>query len=162
MGRLRPDGGVGRAGSRVSSAAQAQCAGSCVRRLVCGSGAHGGYVCADDPNASLQLPLDWQWRWQAATEQYNALGEAALAAVGRSRLWLDGQAMVDLFKAHASDRGLRSDPFFDDGQTPAGAPCLVAGHAFTARPWRWHYLEMIHGECEDIGEHAVQAPAPAD
>ena len=106
----------------------------------------GVYVCADDPNATLQFAWTGGGGKLLQSSTFNAFGEAALAAIGRSRLWLDGAAMLDFVKAHANHPGLRSDPFFDDGQTPAIAPSLLAGHAFTARPCRWHYVEMIHGE----------------
>ncbi len=112
----------------------------------------GVYLCADDTNATLQFAWTGGGRGKLLqSSTFNALGEAALAAVGRSRLWLDGPAMLDFVKAHANHRDLRSDAFFDDSQTPELAPSLLARQAFTARPCRWHYVEMIQGEFEDIG-----------
>jgi hypothetical protein len=109
----------------------------------------GVYVCVDDPNASLQFA--WSGGEEGKLLQcstFNELGEAALAAVGRAGLWLDEQAMLDFVIANQDSHELRSDSFFDDSQTPALAPSLVARQAFTAKPCKWYYVEQIDGEFE--------------
>jgi hypothetical protein len=111
----------------------------------------GVYFCADDPNASLQFAWTGGGGGKLlASSTFNDLGEAALAAVGRPRLWLDEQAMLDFVMAKQNHPGLRSDSFFADSQIPALAPSLVARQAFTARACKWHYIEMIHDEFEEI------------
>lgn len=111
----------------------------------------GVYFSADDPNASLQFAWTGGGGGKLlASSTFNDLGEAALAAVGRSRLWLDGPAMLDFVKAKQNHPGLRSDSFFGDSQTPALAPSLVARQAFMAQPCNWHFVEMIHDEFDEI------------
>lgn len=125
----------------------------------------GVYFCPDDPNASLQFA--WTGGGggkllEAST--FNAQGEAALAALGRARLWLDGNAMLDFVKANQNSRTLRADSFFDDSQTAALAPSLVARTAFIGKPCKWYLVEIIADEFEEIteDEHATAgASAPA-
>lgn len=122
----------------------------------------GVYFCADDPTASLQFAWTGGGGGKLlASATFNDLGEAALAAVGRSRLWLDGQAMLDFVKEKQNHPGLRSDSFFGDSQTPALAPSLVARQAFMARPCKWHFVEMIYDEFEEIRDDKNPAVSAA-
>jgi hypothetical protein len=82
----------------------------------------------------------------------NVLGQAALSAIGRVNLWINGAAMFDFVKANQANAWLRSDPYFDDSQSEELAATLVARQAFMTRPCRWHYVEMIHGEFEPFDD----------
>ncbi len=119
----------------------------------------GVYVCADDPNASLQFAWTGGGRGTLLeSNTMNTLGLAALAGVGRSELWVNGNAMAAFVKANLGDPMLRSDSFFEDSQTEDQAPSLVARQAFTSRPCRWFFVEMIHGERDD-GNDEVEKSA---
>lgn len=111
----------------------------------------GVYVSFDDPNASLQFA----WTGGGGGKllecsTLNSLGQAALATVGRKNLWVHGSAMLDFVKANKNHPDLRADSFFDDSQTEELAPSLVARQAFTSRPCRWYFVELIHDEFEPI------------
>lgn len=113
----------------------------------------GVYVCFDDPNASLQFA----WTGGGGGEllecsTLNGLGQAALTAVGRKNLWVNGAAMLSFVSANKSHPDLQADSFFDDSQTEGLAPSLVARQAFTSRACRWYYVELIHDEFEPINE----------
>jgi hypothetical protein len=111
----------------------------------------GVYVSMDDPDATLQFA----WTGSSAgrllnATTFNATGKAALAATGRERLWVDGDAMLRFVLKNTSNPDLVNDPFFEDSQNPELAPSLVARNAFTSRPSRWCYIEPINGEFEYI------------
>lgn len=111
----------------------------------------GVYVSADDPDAALQFA----WTGSATGKllectTFNVLGKAALKKIGRSKLWLDGQAMLDFVIENRNDPGLRSDSFFADSFKPHLAPSLVARNAFTSHPCRWYYVELQHDEFEPV------------
>lgn len=75
----------------------------------------GVYVSMDDPDAALQFA----WTGPSGGELldaavFNPLGTAALMLIGRSRLWVDGQAMLDFVLSHPGNPELKADPFFED------------------------------------------------
>lgn len=120
----------------------------------------GVYVSLDDPDATLQFA----WTGSSAgrllnATTFNATGKAALAATGRTRLWVDGAAMLRFVLQKSSNRELVNDPFFEDSQNPELAPSLVARNAFTSRPSRWCYIELVGGEFEFIGSEVVDGKA---
>ncbi len=111
----------------------------------------GVYVSVDDPHASLQFA------WVGSPNgrlvdctSFNDLGKTALAAVGRSRLWVDEKAMLDFVFANLSNPALSSDPFFKDPLVPKSVPSLVARNAFTSHPSQWCYVELLNGEFEPV------------
>jgi hypothetical protein len=111
----------------------------------------GVYVSADDPYGSLQFA----WTGSPAGRlldcaTFNDLGRAALASVGRSKLWVDGKAMLDFVLANLTSPYLRSDSFFGDSQNEDLAPTLVARNAFTSHPSRWHFVELLNDEFEPL------------
>jgi hypothetical protein len=112
----------------------------------------GVYVSIDDPDATLQFA------WTGSPDgkllnatTFNHTGQAALEAVGRPRLWVDGDAMLRFVLQNLSSLDLRIDPFFEESQTPDLAPTLVARNAFTSRPSRWCLVELIKDEFEPVG-----------
>ena len=122
----------------------------------------GVYFCADDPNAALQFAWTGGGGGKLLEScTFNALGEAALAAVGRAQLWLDGDAMLKFVKANQNSRLLRADSFFEDSQTAALAPSLVARQAFIGKPCKWYFVEMIADEFEEITEEDQPAAGAA-
>ena len=111
----------------------------------------GVYVSMDDPDATLQFA------WIGAPEgrlldatTFNKTGKAALAAVGRAEMWVDGDAMLRFVLHNLSNPDLKSDPFFDESITPDLAPTLVARNAFAEHPSRWCYVELIQDELEPL------------
>lgn len=113
----------------------------------------GVYVSLDDPNATPQFA--WtdspEGRLLDATS-FNETGKAALAAVGRTKLWVDGDAMLRFVLQNVSNPDLVNDPFFDESKTPDLAPSLVALNAFAQHPSRWCYVELIQDEVEPLDE----------
>jgi hypothetical protein len=111
----------------------------------------GVYVSMDDSAATLQFAWTGSpdGRLLNATT-FNGTGKAALIAVGRARLWTDGEAMLRFVLDNLSNPDLTKDPFFEDSRTVELAPSLVARNAFTTAPSRWCYVELLNGECEPI------------
>ncbi|MFC4931954.1 hypothetical protein [Massilia sp. GCM10023247] len=111
----------------------------------------GVYVSMDDPHATPQFAWTGSpdGRLLDATS-FNETGKAALAAVGREKLWVDGDAMLRFVLQNLSNPDLTSDPFFDESKTPELAPSLVARNAFTGRPSHWCYVELVSHEVEQI------------
>lgn len=110
----------------------------------------GVYVSMNDPDAALQFA----WTGSSSgrlldATTFNATGKAALAAVGRAGLWMDGKAMLQ-FVLDKSNQDLTGDPFFEDSQTSELAPSLVARNAFTSAPSRWCYVELVKDEYETL------------
>ncbi|MCB1951718.1 MAG: hypothetical protein H6944_01785 [Zoogloeaceae bacterium] len=122
----------------------------------------GVYVAQDDPNATLQFG------WTGDTDgrlgkaiTFNDLGLKALAAVGRNALWGDDDK-ITRFVSEAFKRGEMSDlQGFDPGDEhdPRWAPAILGGQAYTQRPCKWYFVEMIDGEYDDEAE-TVQSSAP--
>jgi len=113
----------------------------------------GVYVSMDDPHASLQFA----WNGSAYGElipssTFNDFGLAALAAVGRSKLWVDELRMRDFVLANLSYPDLANDPYANNSLDPSLAPSLVAHYAFKAQPTRWCFVELIEGEFEPAEE----------
>jgi hypothetical protein len=118
----------------------------------------GVYVPIDNPEASLQFA----WTGSSTGKllecsTFNNLGKAALAAVGRKRLWTDGNAMLDFVLKNLSSPELVNDPFFEDSKNPDLAPSLVARNAFTSHPSRWCYVDILEGEFEEIESEAEES-----
>ena len=112
----------------------------------------GVYVSLDDPHATLQFAWTGSpsGRLLDATT-FNATGKSALAAIGRTRLWTDGEAMLGFVLENLSNPEIIEDPFFEDSKTAELAPSLVARNAFTSTPSRWCYVELVKDEYEPIG-----------
>jgi len=115
----------------------------------------GVYVSADDPDASLQFA----WTGNAYGKlldcaTFNDFGNAALAATGRGKLWVDGKAILDFVRANLSHPDIRSDSSFEGDPTEDLAPSLVARNAFTSQPSRWYYVEVLNGEFEPLDVEA--------
>lgn len=111
----------------------------------------GVYVSADDPDAALQFAWTGSIHGKLLEcTTFNSLGKAALRKVGRTKLWLDGQAMLNFVIENKTDPGLQSDSFFEDAFEPDLAPSFVACNAFTSHPSRWYYVELIPDEFEPV------------
>lgn len=111
----------------------------------------GVYIAVDDPNASLQFA----WNGERGGElipssTFNDLGLAALATVGRSKLWVDQEAMRGFVLANISHPALASDEYANSSLDRALAPSLVARYAFKDRPTRWYFVEIVEGEFEPV------------
>lgn len=117
----------------------------------------GVYISADYPHGALQFA----WNGDKYGELlecsiFNELGQKALAAVGRSKLWLDEEAMLEFVQENADAPELKEDPFYSESFTPDLAPSLIANNAFTSAPSRWFYVELLKGEFEKIGTEDEQ------
>lgn len=116
----------------------------------------GVYLPLDDPHGTPQFC----WTGRPAgrlleCNTFNDLGLEALAAIGRSDLWINDNRMHAFVQNHLNDPRLTRDSFFTDSiAAPELAPSLVARNAFTSRPCSWIYVEQIHGELEDLAEES--------
>lgn len=111
----------------------------------------GVYVSADYPDGSLQFA--WNGNEHGKLREcsiFNNLGREAFAAVGRSKLWLDGDAMLEFVQKNPNAPELLEDSYFAKSHTPVLAPSLVARNAFTSAPSKWYYVEPVDGEFEQI------------
>lgn len=117
----------------------------------------GVYMSADYPEGSLQFA----WNGDKYGELlecciFNELGHRALAAVGRSKLWQDEEAMLDFVQKNANAPEFKEDPFYSESFTLDLAPSLVANNAFTSAPSKWLYVELLEGELEEIENELTQ------
>jgi len=122
----------------------------------------GIYVALDDPHATLQFA----WTGSVSgglldATTFNTTGKSALSAVGRARLWLDGDAMLRFVLNNLSNPDLTNDSFFEESRTPDLAPSLVARNAFTSHPSRWCYVELVKDEFEPVDFEADDTPQQA-
>ena len=109
----------------------------------------GVYLSIEDPDATLQFA----WTGSPSghlldATTFNTTGKSALSAVGRVRLWEDGNAMLHFVLDNLKNPDLTSDPFFEDSKKPDLAPTLVARNAFTSHPSRWCFVELVKDEFE--------------
>ncbi|MFC0252264.1 hypothetical protein [Massilia consociata] len=115
----------------------------------------GVYFSSDFPDGTLQFA--WNGNEYGKLREcaiFNDLGQKALAAVGRSKLWLDEDAMLAFVQKNAKAPELLEDSFYEDAFTPKLAPSFVARNAFTSAPSKWYYVELIDGEFEQIDTEA--------
>ncbi|MGI4842805.1 MAG: hypothetical protein ACRYF7_05775 [Janthinobacterium lividum] len=117
----------------------------------------GVYVSSEFPNGAMQFA----WNGNECGELlecsiFNDLGQRALATVGRSKLWLDGDTMLEFVRKNANDPQLKEDPFYSEDFTSELAPSLVARNAFTSAPSKWFYVERLEGEFEEIDTEVDQ------
>ena len=113
----------------------------------------GVYFCPSDSNLSLQFA----WHGGAGGRllkgsTFNALGESALASVGRVDLWLDGKKMLEFVNKNLESGYFRDEDDLDYSRKEVLAPSLVARNAFTSKTCRWYYIELVTGEFEESGE----------
>lgn len=117
----------------------------------------GVYISTGHPNATLQFA--WNGDEHGKLREcaiFNRLGESALATVGRSKLWLDGDAMLKFVLDNQNSPELREDSYFAKSHTPVLAPSLVGRNAFTSAPSKWCYIELLPDEFEPIAAEADQ------
>lgn len=116
----------------------------------------GVYVSQDDPHGALQFA------WTGGN--YGALGECStfndigldlLHDVGRADLWLNHLKLqhyaqtsrfTPFFKKEAADE---YDMLVNEPEIAWG---MLSKLAFTTRPCKWYFVEMIHGEFDDAPE----------
>jgi len=121
----------------------------------------GVYIATDDPNASLQFAWNCSRGGKLIpSSTFNDLGLAALAAVGRSKLWVDGAAMREFVWANLSHPDLASDQYANSSLDLALAPSVVARYAFKARPTRWRFVEVVEEEFETVEEEVGPSSHP--
>lgn len=120
----------------------------------------GVYISADHPEGSLQFA--WSGDAYGKLREcaiFNNLGKKALTAVGRSKLWLDGNAMLEFVEKNLDSPELLGDSYFAESHTSVLAPSLVGRNAFTSAPSRWFYVELVEGEFEPVDTEPDQPPA---
>ncbi|MBT0964236.1 hypothetical protein [Denitromonas iodatirespirans] len=118
----------------------------------------GVYVVQDDPNATLQF--GWTGNSDGRLGKavtFNALGLKALAALGRPALWADDDK-ITAFVSNAFHRGEMTDYGMmnraGDENDPRYAPFILTQNAYTQRPCKWYFVEMIDGEYDDEADIA--------
>jgi hypothetical protein len=113
----------------------------------------GVYVPVGDPYGSLQFAWTGEFGDLLPSNTFNDLGLEALAMVGRDGLWLESQAFVALansskylqaYKQNYDNHKDRDDPVF--------ARSFVWRNAFTPRPCKWYFVEIVNGEFEDVAQ----------
>lgn len=112
----------------------------------------GVYISKDDSFGSLQFAWTGGYGELKEENTFTAIGIEALHAVGRRKLWTDGQEM-SLFATkavlnHSTDLFLPYDK--EDADDTNTASSMVAMAAFTSKPCKWYYVELINGEYEDL------------
>ncbi len=124
----------------------------------------GVYISQDDPNGALQFAWTGGGRGELLEcKTFSDIGLDALKAVGRRELWLNDQKMY-AFATSAKYISLFEDDVIWDAVPQFDlAPSAVSREAFTSRPSKWYYVELVNGEFEDIAEEeAKEAKAEDD
>lgn len=106
----------------------------------------GVYMSTDHPEGCLQFA--WKGDEHGKLREcsiFNNLGKDALSTVGRSKLWVDGDAMLGFVQQNLNSPELLEDSYFAKSHTPVLAPSLVARNAFTSAPSKWCYVELVEG-----------------
>ena len=117
----------------------------------------GVYISSEYPDGALQFAWNGnEYGELLECSIFNDLGRRALANVGRSRLWLDRNAMLEFVRKNTNEPQLKEDPFYSEDFTPDLAPSLVARNAFTSAPSKWFYVERLEGEFEEIDTEVDQ------
>lgn len=117
----------------------------------------GVYVSSKYPDGALQFAWNGdKYGELLECSTFNELGRKALVTVGRSKLWLDDDAMFQFVQKNSDDPQLKEDPWYSDSFTPDLAPSLVANNAFTSAPSKWYYVERLEGEFEEIENETAQ------
>lgn len=122
----------------------------------------GVYIPADDVHGAPQFA--WCGRHEHRRDgillecsTFNDIGLHALKHVGRRDLWFNDQKMYEfamlpqyaaVLQQHVNIRG--------KSYTNLG-PSAVARHAFTSRPCKWCFVEVIEGEYEDYDDSTIPA-----
>lgn len=119
----------------------------------------GVYISTDHSEGSLQFAWNGdEYGKLRECSIFNNLGKKALVTVGRSKLWLDGDAMLEFVQKNPAAPQLFEDSYFSESHTPVLAPSLVARNAFTSAPSKWCYIELIEGESEQVDNEPEQSP----
>ena len=119
----------------------------------------GVYVPQDDPHGSLQFAWTGGGHGQLIeSKTFNEIGLDALKAVGRRDLWLNKQAMFEFATSPKYESILKSDVFLNSLPEIVLAPAAVSRQAFTTRPCKWYYVELVNGEFEDIDDTLMPGP----
>lgn len=111
----------------------------------------GVYISQDDPYASLQFA----WTGGSGgklrpSKTFNEIGLDAIHTLGRRDLWFNEKRMFEFATSHKYAALFKDDVFFDGQPSPDLAPSTVSRKAFTDRPCKWYFVEMLNGEFEDI------------
>lgn len=115
----------------------------------------GVYLSTDHPDGSLQFAWNGdEYGILRECSIFNSLGKDALATVGRSKLWVDGNAMLGFVQQNLNSPDLLADWYFAESHTPVLAPSLVARNSFTSAPSKWCYVELVEGEFEKLEDEA--------
>lgn len=111
----------------------------------------GVYVAKDDPHAALQFVWtgsDARKLRQANT--FNDIGLAALNYVGREDMWFNGHKMFDFATSKQYDAIFHDNVYLDGLPRADLAASAVARESFKKRATKWHLIEIVAGEFEEI------------
>lgn len=111
----------------------------------------GVYISRDDPHAAVQFV----WAGANGTTLRNAttfndIGRAALNYVGREELWFNFNKMFDFATSKQYDAQFHDSVFIDRLPRPDLAPSAIARESFVEKPDKWHLVEIIDGEFDEI------------
>lgn len=107
----------------------------------------GVYVPQDDPFGTLQFA--WTGDSEGALGEVvtlNAFGLQALRSVGAADMWVNEDKMAEFANLPTSRKILEKDTMIDFPVTPDMAPSDVARSAYTERPCKWYFVELLHDE----------------
>jgi hypothetical protein len=116
----------------------------------------GVYLPQGDPHGSPQFA--WNGNAEGALLEcmtFNQIGLDALAMVGRRELWFNDNRMF-AFATSSKYRTMFEDRVIRNGiPKPSLAPSAVSREAFTSRPCKWTFVELIEGEYEDYDDNDI-------
>jgi hypothetical protein len=116
----------------------------------------GVYIPQDDPHGALQFAWTGGGHGELiGSNTFNTLGLDALNTIGRNDLWLDNNKMFEFATSPKYAQLFKNEVFFRSQPEPELAPSAIALEAFTSRPCKWYYVELISGEFEDIDDTPI-------
>ena len=111
----------------------------------------GVYISSEDPNAALQFAWIGKGGGKLRPARtFNEIGLDALAYVGRKDLWFNEQKMLEFAMSTKYRSKFEKEVQFDGKPDPGFARSAVSRAAFTERPSKWYFVEMVNEEFEDI------------
>lgn len=120
----------------------------------------GVYVPQDDPYGALQF--GWSGDSQGAlgkAEILNSFGLHAMQSVGRKDIWINQEKMAAFANLPESRKILKEDDLVEFPVIPQLAPSAVARSAFTSRPCKWYFVELLPNQWEINTSEENKAPS---
>lgn len=123
----------------------------------------GVYVPQDDPLGALQF--GWTGDSEGALREattLNTFGFRAMHSIGRKDMWINEQKMAAFANLPENYEILKNSPMIEFPVIPNQAGSDIALNAFTTRPCKWYFVELLNDQWEMDSEQNAQVAAVTD